>query len=199
MDKRNTHLQATNSKSGITLFIREIAHNPGAMGAAWPSSKHLANSVAAETPTDSGLVIELGAGTGVVTEALLERGIKAKDLIAIERSPALAQHLRHRFNQLTVIQGDAQDLYKLLGSNHPPIGTIVSGLPLRSLPGDLVKEIGYELDKVMPKGSLFVQFTYCFHLKPKAPSPSLKWIRSKYIWRNLPPARIDLFRYEGSA
>jgi len=184
-------------KSGLALFIREIASNPIAMGAAWPSSKYLANTIAFAAPLSSSTVVELGAGTGVVTEALLEHGIAPSKLSIVERSPALAQHLKKRFPQLNVLQGDARELSKLLTNIEQPIATVVSSLPLRSLPKAVVKDIGEELDKVLTKDSLFIQFTYSLHRKPKAPSGRFHWIYSKYIWRNLPPARVDVFSYDG--
>lgn len=188
---------STKSKSGIRLFIKEAATHPIRVGAAWPSSKHLAEGIAAIVSPGKGIVVELGAGTGVVTRALLKRGIKADQLFVVERSPAMSQYIRKNFPKLHVLEGDAQELNSLLGLKHQPIDTIVSSLPLRSLPNKVVKEIGKQIEKVMSKNSCFIQFTYSLHRKPKPPSTHLKWQESKYIWRNLPPARIDIFSYDG--
>lgn len=68
-------------------------------------------------------------------------------------------------------------------------------LPLRSLPNDLVKEIGAQLEKVLKPGALFIQYTYGLHRKPTPPSAKLQWLHSKYIWLNVPPARVEVFRY----
>ncbi len=184
-------------KSGLSLFIREIATNPRNMGAACPSSNRLAKTVAAQVPINSGQVVELGGGTGVITSALLEHGVPAAQLLVVERALALAKHLRRRFPQLGIIQGDARELQQLLMEHPLPVNTIVSSLPLRSLPNATVNTIGEQVEKVLKKDGLFIQFTYTFYRKPSPPSPHLQWVYSKYIWLNVPPARVDVFRYVG--
>lgn len=179
----------------LPLFLREIMLNPGAMGAACPSSHRLAKSVAAQVPIASGPIVELGAGTGVITAALLAREVLPKEFLIIERAPALVQHLKNRFPTLNIIQGDARELEHLLPSAQLPVNTIVSSLPLRTLPQTVVKTIGKQVENVLKTDGLFIQFTYSFYTKPMPPSPRLQWIYSKYIWWNLPPARIDVFRY----
>lgn len=184
-------------EDGIKLFIKELASHPTRVGAAWPSSKHLANGIASIVPEHKGIVVELGAGTGVITKALLKKGISPNKLFVVERSPAMSEHIRKHFPKLRVLQGDAQQLSRLLGPKNQSVKTIVSGLPLRSLPNKVVKEIGKQLEKVLVKNGCFIQFTYSLHRKPKPPTTKLHWLESKYIWRNLPPARIDIFSYEG--
>ena len=59
------------------LFLREFLEAPAGVGAVWPSSEQLARGMAARIdPRGDGLVVELGAGTGVVTRALLDRGCR---------------------------------------------------------------------------------------------------------------------------
>jgi len=187
--------QTYKMESGLMLFLREIANNPGAMGAACPSSKRLASRIAAQVPADADHVVELGAGTGVVTSAILNHGTPTKNLIAVERSAALTEHLKRHFPDLEIIQGDARQLSNLLQKNDHPIQAIVSGLPLRSLPAETVHDIGIQIEKVLAKDGLYIQFTYSLWRTPSPPSPALVWERSDYIWWNVPPARVDVFRY----
>lgn len=181
--------------SGLTLFLKEIAANPSAMGAACPSSKRLTEYIANQVPVQSKTILELGAGTGAVTAALLDHGIQHQQLIVIERSASLAQHLREQFPQVLTIQGDAAHLTDFLPAERLPADVVVSSLPLRSLPNDLVKEIGIQLEKILKPGALFIQYTYGLHRKPTPPCAKLKWLHSKYIWLNVPPARVEVFRY----
>ena len=181
--------------SGLMLFMREIATNPKAMGTAFPSSRHLANEIAALVPNDAGLVLELGGGTGVVTAALLNKGIAPEQLVVVERSAKLAKHLQERFAQLRVIHGDARELSELIDVNKTPVHTVVSGLPLRSLPAKIVQAIGAELDNILEDGALYIQFTYSLYRPPLPPSLRLCWVHSEYTWWNFPPARVDVFRY----
>ncbi|ANB72670.1 hypothetical protein AYM40_10030 [Paraburkholderia phytofirmans OLGA172] len=66
----------------------------------------------------TGLVVELGAGTGAVIQALLDHGIQADRLLIIERSAALVTHLRSRFPRLRIIQGDAGTLGDFFAGRH---------------------------------------------------------------------------------
>ena len=180
-------------RTGLLLFTREIIANPKKIGAAFPSSKHLARSMAREIPKGTaGYVVELGAGTGVVTWALLEQGIDAKKIRVIERSPSLAEFLLRRFPALNIIQGDADNLAELLGEKADQVSVIVSSLPLRSLPAEKIKKITQQIDKTLPKGGRFIQFTYNLR-KKQVMNHHLKRVKTKYVWRNIPPARIDVF------
>jgi phospholipid N-methyltransferase len=180
---------------GLSLFLKEILLNPMAVGAAWPSSQQLAHAMTKDIqlqPQD--YVLELGAGTGVITEALLMKGIPPERLIVLERSPALAQHLHQRFPQITIIQGDALQLATLI-KDKLAVRAIVSGLPLRSWSSEKIEKIGKEFDKVLLPNGLFIQFTYGLFSKPLIPSAKLQRLRHQYILWNLPPARIDVFRH----
>ena len=180
---------------GLALFLREAIIHPSAVGALFPSSKRLANALAQQiSRNNSGLIIELGAGTGAITAALLHQKNPQHELIVIERSAKLAEHLIRRFPNVSVIQGDAGHLHQLLDQYASiPVQAIVSSLPLRSLPAPTVKKIGREIDQILKQGSLFVQYTYSLWGETLAPSPHLKLIHSQWIWRNLPSARIDVF------
>jgi len=89
-------------------FLRGFLKDPRGVSAPTPSSPALAAAMAEKVdPLRPGLVVELGAGTGVVTEALLARGISAERLLVIEYGAYFVDLLRKRFAEVTVIQGDA--------------------------------------------------------------------------------------------
>ena len=94
------------------------------VGAIAPSSRRLADAIAGQVPIDSpGWIIELGGGTGVVTDALLRRGLAPARLVVIERDPLLHRHLVERFPHVHVILGDAAKLADALQSpGHPAPG-----------------------------------------------------------------------------
>lgn len=182
----------------FTLFLYEAVMHPSLVGAVFPSSKRLAYSLAQQISTNHlGLVVELGAGTGAITAALVDQKNLFHQLIVIERSAKLSNHLTQRFPELKIIQGDARQLHKLINqSTSAPIQAIVSSLPLRSLSPSIIKKIGTEINHVLIKGGLYIQYTYSLWGKPLSPSPKLKLIRQQWVWQNLPPARIDVFRHE---
>ena len=179
-------------------FFRELLAGPRSVGAVCPSSSYLAQAMAAELDnTDDGLVLELGAGTGSITSALLQRGIAPERLVVVERSTALAAHLRRRFPAVRVIEGDARQLDELLGSDRGRVGAVVSGLPLRSLSHATVNEIARQIHRLLPEGGVFVQFTYDLSKSSGCADMALNRARTRVIWKNLPPARVDTYIQAG--
>lgn len=175
-------------------FFRELLAGPRTIGAVCPSSSYLARAMAGELRnTDDGLVLELGAGTGSITSALLQRGIAPERLIVVERSAALAEHLRQRFPAVRVIEGDARQLDDHLGSDVGRVVAVVSGLPLRSLSHAAVTEIARQIHRLLPEGGLFVQFTYDLSKPSVCADMALRRARTQVIWKNFPPARVDTF------
>lgn len=182
----------------FTLFLYEAVMHPSMVGALFPSSKWLATNLVQQiSKTPPGLVVELGAGTGAITAALLNQKRLFHQLIVIERSAKLANHLIQRFPELSIIQGDACQLHRLINkSTSHPIQAIVSSLPLRTLSPSAIEKIGNEINQILIKGGLYIQYTYSLWGKPLCPSSQLKLIKQQWVWQNLPPARIDVFRHE---
>ncbi|MHB8253013.1 MAG: class I SAM-dependent methyltransferase [Acidiferrobacter sp.] len=180
----------------LRLFTRALCSGPQAVGAACPSSRHLADYMAAQAVTSgNGYIVELGAGTGVVTAALLAHGLAPERLIVVEKSALLAEHLRVRFPHVTVLEGDAAQLVTLLGWRAKRVSTVVSSLPLKSLPKMTVDRIGSELDTILPKGATFIQFTYSLRCQAIDWAQDLTCLHSRTIWRNVPPARVNVFAW----
>lgn len=180
---------------GLLIFLSELIKHPGKIGAIVPSSKRLAFNIAHQIPIKKqGIIIEVGAGTGVITEALLKRGIPPKQLIVIERATALVKHLRTKFPKLNIIEGDALNLKKLLGKNSKQVYCIVSSLPLRSLPKEIVKNINQQFEEILNSDGILIQFTYSLSTKSPNPFPNFKRVSTKKIWMNIPPAYIEVYR-----
>jgi len=142
--------------------------------------------------------IELGAGTGAITEALLRHGIQPRRLVVVERDPALAEVLRSRFRGLRVVCGDAAELRRAVPRSllRRGFGAVVSSLPLRSLPTDTVRSIVGEIAAVLHPGGRWVQYTYAL-ADLRAPA-GFHRIASTVVWKNVPPARIDVLARRGS-
>src|ERR1700690_1325198 len=92
--------------SDSTLFLRGWFANPQGTGSVAPSSPQLAAAMARWLPRNpESYVLELGPGTGAVTDALLKWGLREDRIIAIENNPTLAKLLRKRFPQAQIITG----------------------------------------------------------------------------------------------
>jgi phosphatidylethanolamine/phosphatidyl-N-methylethanolamine N-methyltransferase len=185
----------SNSLSDNLRFLRALMARPKHVGAIAPSGPALARSMARQIdPARPGPVLELGPGTGVITQALLERGIAPERLTAVEYNPDFAANLAARFAGVTIIQGDAFDLARTLGGRHSePFAGIASGLPLLNFPMALRRAlIDGALARLAP-GAPLVQFSYGMHV-PVVPPDGYAVSRAALIWANLPPARVWVYR-----
>ncbi|MDE2014892.1 MAG: SAM-dependent methyltransferase, partial [Alphaproteobacteria bacterium] len=117
-------------------FLRGLIARPKGVGAIAPSSPVLARAIARQIdPTLPGPILELGPGTGVVTEALIARGIAPGRITAIEYDPDFVARVGVRCPGVNVIEGDAFNLKETLQhANGEAFAGVVSGLPLLNWP-----------------------------------------------------------------
>ena len=169
-------------KTGIVLFFHEALTNFKFMGSPLPSSHKLAQGLAQQVPDPKdGYILELGGGTGVITKGLIKQGFNPEQIIVIEQSKSLTEHLQKRFPKVRAIHGDASHIEDLLGEDAKKVATIISGLPMRTLPKTVVKQIFNQIDKVLGKDQLYLQFTYSWRHNYPYLSKRFKRIHSKYI------------------
>jgi phosphatidylethanolamine/phosphatidyl-N-methylethanolamine N-methyltransferase len=177
-------------------FIRSWIDKPLSTGAVMPSSRVLARAMARYVdPQSNGPVIELGPGTGPVTEALVEHGVDPVRLVLVEFNPDFCRLLRTRYPSATVVQGDAYRLKRLLGTYLlEPAAAIVSGLPLVTKPLRTRVRLISDAMTLLAEGAPFVQFTYA--MLPPIPKEfsGVRAEASELIWMNLPPARVWVYR-----
>ena len=184
-----------------TRFFKSWLDRPLVTGAVSPSGRALAKMMASFVdPTPDGPVIELGPGTGPVTEALIRRGIAENRLVMIEFNPEFVTLLRRRFPKARVIEGDAYTLDATLDAAGVT-GAIacLSSLPLFTK--SEVQRLGLlegAFDHMQPDAP-FIQFTYA----TLSPMPLKRggfqrgeWRAkvSRRVWLNLPPARVWIYR-----
>jgi len=188
-------------KRGIRIddevrFIRSWIERPLTIGAVTPSGKILARTMARYVDPDSnGPVVELGPGTGPVTEALVRAGVAPSRLVLVEFDAGFCRILRSRFPDATLVQGDAYSLRRLLEALLlQPAAAVVSGLPLVTKPLKMRLRLIRDAFDLMLPGAPFVQYTYSV----AAPLPKrlggFSVEASERIWMNIPPARVWVYR-----
>lgn len=179
-----------------TRFLKNWLKNPLRVGAVTPSGPVLARRMASHVdPAGTGPVIELGPGTGPMTQALIERGVDPARLVLVEYSPDFCRLLRDRFPKATVVQGDAYALKKTLAGHLPaPADALVSGLPLMTRPEPMRLRLVQEAFDLLKPGAPFVQFTYSVVSPVPLKSANFSAEPSERIWRNIPPARVWVYR-----
>jgi phosphatidylethanolamine/phosphatidyl-N-methylethanolamine N-methyltransferase len=177
-------------------FLRSWIEKPLHMGAVMPSGRVLARTMAQYVDINStGPVVELGPGTGPITNALIERGVDQKRLVLVEYNPGFCALLRDRYPHAKVVQGDAyalrDSLWDVLSA---PASAVVSGLPLVTKPMLTRLKLIRDAFVALAPGAPFVQFTYS--VAPPIPKslPGVSTEASERIWMNLPPARVWVYR-----
>jgi phosphatidylethanolamine/phosphatidyl-N-methylethanolamine N-methyltransferase len=191
-------MQLLEKLGATTLFLQELVNCPRQVGAILPSSKKLAQAMARWLPEKSdAYVLELGPGTGSVSEALLERGLPEERLIAIEKSPKMADLLRNRFPRAKIITGDAFQLDKLLKRHvryAENIGMVFSSLPLMNFEAHIADSLARKIRALLPPEGRLVQYSYhVANRQPKA-AAHFHYVASHLVWLNLPPARVSVYQ-----
>lgn len=177
-------------------FLKNWFKNPLRMGAVAPSGPVLARRMASYVDPDGvGPVIELGPGTGAITAALVARGVDPRRLVLVEYSVDFCRLLRERFPTATVVHGDAYTLSRTLsGRLAEPADALVSGLPLMTRPEPIRLKLLTDAIALMKPGAPFVQFTYSVTSPIPMKSAAFTAEPSERIWRNIPPARVWVYR-----
>jgi phosphatidylethanolamine/phosphatidyl-N-methylethanolamine N-methyltransferase len=188
-------------KKGIRLddevrFIRSWIERPLSIGAVTPSGKMLARTMASYVdPNSTGPVVELGPGTGPVTEALVEAGVNPSRLVLVEFDPTFCRILRARYPEATLVQGDAYGMRRLLETLLlQPAAAMVSGLPLITKPLRMRLRLLRDAFDLMLPGAPFVQFTYSVASPLPKRMGGFSAEASERIWMNIPPARVWVYR-----
>lgn len=191
---------AKKRETGRYHFLAAWVRAPMKMGAVVPSSRRLAATLAEQVDmTRPGTVIELGAGTGVVTHALLHAGVKPERFLVVERDPKLHGILAAHYHHLKILCGDAMELRSLLAEQKvDKVNAIISSLPLLGMPKEIRHAIEQEmLSIICEQGGRIIQFTY----GPATPISvaNLKKFhvigrRVKFVMANIPPAHVWVYQ-----
>lgn len=186
--------------SGRLHLFGQWLRNPTRTAAIAPSSAELGQAMVDALPPDARRVIELGGGTGAITQSLLGHGIAPRDLMVIEVNGGLYRRLQSRFPDARVVRGDALHTAELaLSSGYldAPADAVVSGLGLLNMDrGTQSAILQSAFACLRPEGAM-VQFTY----GPLAPvrddvlaELGLVSARGPLVLRNVPPATVWTFR-----
>ena len=166
------------------------------VGALLPTSSVTARRMADVIDPASGLpVLELGAGTGVITRAILERGIRPRDLVSIEYAPHFCDMLRERFAEVDIRNGDVFELDTVLADRRNQMfDCVISAVPMLSFPLENRIALMRDFLSRIPRGRPVVQITH----GPMSPLPAMQEVYTiahfDFIVRNLPPAQLWLYR-----
>lgn len=177
-------------------FLKSWIEHPLKTGAVAPSSKELAAAMAEVIdPAVPGPVIELGPGTGVVTEAIIARGIAPERIIAIEFNADFIPHLQARCPGVRFLQGDAYAVASLVRAvTADKAAAVVSSLPLFTEPTEKRTAMVMDCFWLMHANAPFIQFSYALVSPVPKKIHGMTVHISDWVLKNVPPARVWTYR-----
>jgi phosphatidylethanolamine/phosphatidyl-N-methylethanolamine N-methyltransferase len=180
------------SRTRLRQFLSAAIKEPLSIGAIAPSSPYLAKHMVTGIGPGS-RVVELGAGTGIVTQAILAAGVEPKDLVALEQNGEFTDLLKERFPNVVVAKANALELQDHINTLAGPPDFVISGLPLMLFTAKQKSRlISRSFESLGPNG-FFHQFTYggkCPVERSILDPIGLKATFLKLALLNLPPAFI---------
>lgn len=179
-------------------FLGQFLRSPASTGSVCPSSHYLVEelvNMALEDKKRSGLIVDLGTGSGVVSRELLERGVHPEHILAIDISNYGNEFFRRYCPGIKLRIGDARNLANIINTYYPgaQIRTIISSLPLRSLHTKSVYEIMRSIWMVLRSGGTLIQFTYALWQRSSLEQYGFLHMESQYVPFNLPPALVEKY------
>lgn len=181
-------------------FLREFVTAPFTIGAVAPSSSRLARKMLEGVDLSGAkAVVEFGPGTGVFTDHILPALPEGCAYFAIELNQTMVRLWRARHPGVKIYRNSVHYVDRLCAKEGiERVDVIFSGLPWASFgaelqdstlaavlrvlkPGGQLVTFGYRVGTLLPKGRRFYR---------RLPEVFSRVERSKYVWRNLPPAFV---------
>lgn len=196
-ERRRRGIPAEEDLAATILFLRQWLRDPKSIAAIAPSGRELARRIARAVGRSAKSVVEIGAGTGAVTQALLDAGVPAGGLLVVERNPELAALLARRYPDVEVARGDAFDLANVVAGARAVragrVDAVVSGLGLVTVDRERQRRLLEQAFRVLRPAGRFVQFTYSPILpvaREVLEELGLCSRRAAFSFLNLPPASV---------
>lgn len=184
-------------------LLRQFLGSPAVIGAVVPSSRALAEVVTSPVP-DRGdpVVVELGAGTGTITDVAQHRLGGRGRHIAVELNSRLATLLRERHPTVDVLHAAAEELPGIMDDRGLTADVVISALPWAAFRACGPDTLHSRLSGVMAGTAAFTQIAYTATRWAPPARQELADLRAEFqevtlsrtVWRNLPPALVYLAR-----
>lgn len=144
-------------------------------------------------------VVELGAGTGPVTQTLLKRAKPHTRVVVVELDPDFCKRLRQRFPNADIVEGDAAKLEQLLADRGiKKVDHVLSGLPLPSFPAEVRDAVIASSATVLTEDGTFRQLTNMPWVYKPLYKRYFREVTFGFVPLNVPPAGVYVCRgYKG--
>jgi phosphatidylethanolamine/phosphatidyl-N-methylethanolamine N-methyltransferase len=193
------------AKMDLTTFALEAVADFRTVGAIAPSSRHLAQAMLEPLPLERArVVVEVGPGTGAMTQALLDLIPSDATLLAFEINSRFFRYLKTRISdpRLVVINASAETLPKEVDRRgYERVDAVVSSLALGLMPDRKRRAFLGGLASLLGEGGVCTQYQYIHRLQMKNRrirkfslarllQAYFSSVQRRTIWRNLPPAFV---------
>jgi phospholipid N-methyltransferase len=174
-------------------FLKQWVRNPRELGSITPSSRFLTREVVDQIDfSRASYIAELGPGTGVFTQAILDRLAPDGQLLAVDTNAGFVEHLRHEIRdaRLQVLEASAERIDALVGdAGWPGVDAVVSGIPYSLLPRPVMRAILQASRRALGDKGVFVGYQYSRMLRPHL-LDVFGNVRYRSVLVNLPPAFV---------
>ena len=173
-------------------FLKESLKNLKTVGTVTRSSKYACKAMIAPVNFDNAnVIVELGAGDGVITEHIIKAMKPDSILLSFEVNPLFCEKIREiNDSRLHVIEDSAEHLEKYLKKhNIKEIDYVISAIPFVSLPDELGYSIVGECKNFLKEGGLFIQIHYSL-LAKKIYQRVFGNVKVNFEPLNIPPAFV---------
>lgn len=176
------------------LFLGQALSSINTVGSVYPSSKYLVRKMTQEIAAGtSGNIIELGTGTGVITEAILHRLGENGQLNSVELNRKLVSKVKScgwsKDQRLTIHNDSAFSFMIKQPTINNNVETIISSLPLAILPYKSVIRLLINCKKSLNPNGKFIQYQYSTH-SLKLLKKVFRNVTVEFEGRNIPPAIV---------
>lgn len=171
------------------IVLARFVKSPRTIGSITPSSAALGRVLSEKIdPAGTDRVLELGVGTGSITNQILERLASADLLTCIEIDKIMCAQFRKYFPGIQLLEQDCREIETLFSGDK--ISNIISSLPYRSLPQSTTDAIFEQKISLSNSQTIISLFTYDFVFSNYHKRYPIRLIDSRSVVKNFPPARV---------
>lgn len=178
--------------SDLSLFMRKFLRKGLTISSLVPSSPALVEMVVNNVDfSQPSTIVELGAGTGAITELIVERLRPHNRFVSCENDADFCRVLRRRFQGMALIHGDVGEIATPLAEmGIHKVDYILSGLPTPNLPRrSLMKMMNWIRESLNP-GGLFVQITEIPYYYKRFYDRLFESVEFQMVLLNIPPGGV---------
>lgn len=184
--------ERTSKASDFSLFFSKFLAKGRQISSAVPSSPAMVAGVLEHVDFNRpGTIVELGAGTGPVTEQIVEQLRPHHRFVAVENDRDFCDVLRRRFPDVSLLQADATRICEPLAKmGIHKVDYVLSGLPTPALPRRSLLAMMHWLHDALSPDGVFIQITVAPMLYRGFYSRLFDEVDYRMVWLNVPPGGV---------